>query len=222
VRILNASIDQIQADSALRRFMESTAQAAYTQHCASCHKADFKGGNGVPDLTDTDLLWGSGAEEEMPVGTVREIERTILYGVRNQACPDSDEKKAFGACLDTRYSVMVDWGKSGVHTAAEIHDLTEYVLSLGKQQADPAAVKRAAPIFAEDCVECHGPQGYGVQPYGGPNLTDDIWLFGGDRKTIYDVIFNGRLGVCPPWGKTLDAATIKSLAAFLYEKSQSS
>ncbi len=44
-------------------------------------------------------------------------------------------------------------------------------------------------------------------------------LYGSDRDTIYDVIANGRLGECPPWGNTLDAATIKSLAVYIWNKS---
>ena len=69
------------------------------------------------------------------------------------------------------------------------------------------------------CAECHGDDSYGYIPYGGPNLRDNIWLYGSDRDTIHDVLTNGRLGQCPPWADTLDAATIKSLAVYIWNTS---
>ena len=58
----------------------------------------------------------------------------------------------------------------------------------------------------------------GYKPFGGPDLTDDVWLYGSDRETIFDVIANGRLGQCPAWGKTLDPVTVKSLAVYIWRK----
>ena len=46
----------------------------------------------------------------------------------------------------------------------------------------------------------------------GPAGHDDIWLYGGDRDTIYDVIATGVSASAHPWAETPDAATIRSLA----------
>ena len=51
-------------------------------------------------------------------------------------------------------------------------------------------------------------------------FVPNVWLYGGTSQAIRESIANGRLGVCPPWAGTLDAATIKALAVYLYRKSQ--
>ena len=141
--------------------------------------------------------------------------KTLLYGVRNRDCPE--DQMSYGACADTRYSEMPGYGVLGF-PEEQLNDLTEWVVDLAGGDADPAAVARAEPL-APLCAECHGDDSYGYVPYGGPNLRDDIWLYGSDRDIVYDVIANGRLGVCPPWADTLDAATIKSLAVYIWNTS---
>lgn len=215
VRILNASPYAIAADPELSAFVRETAQAAVAEHCAGCHGADLSGAPGVPDLTDYDWLWGITGEETNDVAPVMAIQQTLLYGVRNRGCPE--DQLSYGACADTRYSEMPGYGVLGF-TEAQLSDLTDWVIDLSGGEADPAAVERAAAI-APLCAECHGNDSFGYVPYGGPNLRDDIWLYGGDRDSIYDVIANGRLGECPPWGGTLDAATIKSLAVHIWNTS---
>jgi cytochrome c oxidase cbb3-type subunit III len=217
-RVLNASPYSIAADAELEQFVNATAEVAITTHCARCHGDDLRGQPGVPNLLDYDWLWGITGDESSDVGPVMEIEQTILYGVRNKECPDIASLSIYGGCIDTRYSEMPAYGNAGVFNDAQIGDLAEYVLSLSGQDADQAAVDRAQPMWAV-CAECHGQNGQGYRPYGGPDLTDDIWLYGGERASIADVISKGRLGVCPPWGKTLDAATIKALAVYIYRKS---
>ena len=151
------------------------------------------------------------------------LEQTILWGIRSQDCPDTDRKKQYGACPDTRYSHMPAYGKEGVFSAAQIAELAEYVLQLGKQPADAAAAERGKALYAQGCVECHGADGFGYGPYGGPNLTDDVWLFGGGRAGIVNTITHGpgpggNGGYCPPWGRRLDAVTIKALAVYIHGK----
>ena len=215
VRVLNASPYAIAADAELSEFVRDTAQAAVAEHCAGCHGADLGGTPGVPNLTDFDWLWGITGQETNDVSSVMAIQQTLLYGVRNRNCPE--DQLSYGACADTRYSEMPGYGVLGF-TEEQLSDLTEWVVDLSGGEADPAAVERAG-AFAPLCAECHGDDSYGYVPYGGPNLRDDIWLYGGDRDTVYDVIVNGRLGECPPWAGTLDAATIKSLAVHIWNTS---
>src|SRR5690606_9139047 len=106
------------------------------------------------------------------------------------------DQSPYGVCPDTRFSEMPGYGVSGAFDDDAIADLTEYVIDLSGGDADPEAVARASENWAI-CTECHGTDGAGYKPYGGPDLTDDVWLYGGDRMTISDVIRSGRQGVCP-------------------------
>ncbi len=214
-RVLNASPYAIAADEELSDFVRVTAEAAIGEHCASCHGADLTGKPGVPNLTDYDWLWGITGEEFNDVNPVMAIQQTLLYGVRNRDCPE--DQMSYGACSDTRYSEMPGYGVLGF-PEEQLNDLTEWVVDMSGGEADAAAVERAQATVTI-CAECHGEDNWGYVPYGGPALRDDIWLYGGDRDTIYDVIANGRLGVCPPWGDTLDAATIKALAVYIWNTS---
>ena len=71
-------------------------------------------------------------------------------------------------------------------------------------------------IFRAACMTCHGPDGKGLREFGGPNLTDQIWLYGGDKDTLRATITKSRYGVMPRWNNRLDPVTIKMLAAFVH------
>lgn len=197
-------------------FVEATAKKAIAEHCTSCHGDDLRGKPGVPDLTDYEFIWGITLEDTNDVGPVRQLEQTILYGIRNQDCPGLRNLAAYGDCPDTRYSEMPAFGDQGLLTKDEIHDLVEYVLSLSGQPADAAAAARAKENFDDDCTECHGADGKGYKVFGGPDLTDKVWLYGGDRATLTESLTKGRLGRCPAWVDRLDEATIKSIAIYLW------
>ena len=51
---------------------------------------------------------------------------------------------------------------------------------------------------------------------GGPNLADAIWLYGGERETVIDIISNSRGGVMPAWSGRLDPITIKELTVYVH------
>jgi cytochrome c oxidase cbb3-type subunit 3 len=214
VRVLNASPYSIRADTELTEFVNTTARAAYAANCEGCHGADMQGGPGIPNLVDYDWLWGVTGFEANDAEPVMAIQQTLLYGVRNTDCPDIEDVSYYGGCADTRYSEMPGYGALG-YSAAQINDLVQKVVDLSGGDADAEAVGRAENDWVA-CTECHGENGMGYKPYGGPDLTDDIWLYGGDAATLFSVISAGRLGKCPPWGKELDAATIKSLAVYIW------
>ncbi|MGV3592188.1 MAG: c-type cytochrome [Gammaproteobacteria bacterium] len=215
-RLLLASPTTIDADPVLLAYMTTLAEPAYRTHCASCHGDDLAGRDGVPNLADYDWLWGITGAEPTSSEPMFEIMQTILYGIRDRDCPD--DVKSYGACPDTRYSEMPAYKDLGF-TDAQIDDLVQYVLMLSGQDHDAAAVERASANSGL-CAECHAADGYGYKPFGGPDLTDSVWLYGGTPQAIRASIADGRLGVCPPWAATLDAATIKALAVYLYRKSQ--
>jgi len=91
------------------------------------------------------------------------------------------------------------------------------VRSLSGLATEPGAdLARGAKIFADNCAVCHGPQGKGNREVGAPNLTDQIWLYGPEKKTIMEGIWNGRDGVMPAWGSKLDDATLKALTIYVH------
>jgi cytochrome c oxidase cbb3-type subunit 3 len=65
-------------------------------------------------------------------------------------------------------------------------------------------------------VGCHGEDGKGMPEVGAPNLTDDIWLFGGSKDAIVAQITKPRQGVMPAWAGRLDDASIKEAAIYVH------
>jgi cytochrome c oxidase cbb3-type subunit III len=216
-RVVAGSPYAIQVDAEANAFVTATAETAVAEHCAGCHGTSLRGKPGVPNLLDYEFLWGITFEETNDVGPVAEIEQTIRYGVRNQDCPAVTALAQYGDCPDTRYSEMPGFVALGTLTAEQASDVADYVLSLSDQAVDAAAAARGQAEF-DDCTECHGADGAGYKPYGGPDLTDDVWLYGGDRASVVASIAGGRMGRCPAWVDELDAATIKSIAVYLWRK----
>ncbi len=75
--------------------------------------------------------------------------------------------------------------------------------------------EEGATIFATNCAACHGETAR-QQELGSKNLTDGIWLYGGDKATIVQTITNGRGGVMPAWGTRLSPTTIKALTVYVH------
>ena len=66
---------------------------------------------------------------------------------------------------------------------------------------DPTAVALGRSIFSNTCATCHGSSAHGAIGY--PNLSDDIWHWGGTPDRVLETVLNGREGVMPPWCKVL-------------------
>lgn len=187
-------LEEIAADPELLRFAMAGGKAAFGDNCAPCHGSGAQGFKGYPNLNDDAWIWG---------GTLENIHTTLLYGIRS----GHDE---------ARINDMLAFGRDGVLERGQIADVTEYVLSLSGQDHDAAKAEAGATVFADNCVACHGEGGVGNQELGAPNLTDAIWLYGGDRATIYESVYAGRGGVMPAWVDRLDGATIKKLAVYVH------
>ena len=192
--LTNASLDQIERDPKLQAYAMTLGQLTFNANCAACHGAGGTGSKGYPNLRDDVWLWG---------GSLQDIQTTLIHGIRSQD-------------PEARNSKMPSFGADGLLKPAEVNDLTEYVVALSRRPANQAAVARAAPLFANNCAVCHAADGKGNATFGAPNLTDKDWLYGGDRASIHDQIWNGRGGVMPNWGKRLDANTLKALTVYIH------
>lgn len=192
--LATASLQQIEADPALQAHALSVGQSVFGDNCATCHGAGGGGNRGYPNLRDDVWLWG---------GSLEEIEHTLRVGVRS-------------AHPETRTSQMPAFGRENMLTAAQVSDLTEYVVRLSGRPANAAAVGRAQQLYADNCAACHTPTGVGDRAVGAPNLTDREWLYGSDRESIRGQIHNGRNGVMPTWEGRFSPGVIKALAVYVH------
>ena len=188
-------IERLAQDSRLFQAAVAGGSAAFRVHCVQCHGSGAAGSRGYPNLNDDDWLWG---------GDLNAIQTTLLNGIRQ---PGNDE---------TRMSVMPAFGRDGILKPEEIDDVVSFVRVISGQEAPSVSARRGATLFANNCAVCHGAKGGGSREFGAPNLTDGIWLYGGDRGALTQTVHNSRYGVMPAWGHRLDPVTIKMLAAYVH------
>ena len=188
-------IERLPDDSRLLRAAVDGGRSAFKVHCVQCHGSGATGSKGYANLNDDDWLWG---------GNLKEVHTTIDKGIRQ---PELD---------GTHMSMMPAFGRDGLLQSAEIQDVVSYVRLISGQEPASAAARRGAALFATNCAACHGADGRGKRDFGAPNLTDAIWLYGGDRDTLTESVTNSRYGVMPAWGGRLDPVTVKMLAAYVH------
>lgn len=119
------------------------------------------------------------------------------------------------------------YGRSGVMPAWEgplggeegVNQVATYVMSLAGREVDTALAAAGKSKFDMFCVGCHMPDGTGNQAMGAPNLTDNIWLYGGSPRTIKQTIAKGRGGRMPAHSEFLGKAKSHILAAYVYSLS---
>ena len=193
-KIAEGDFETIKADPELLSFALAGGQAAFGDNCAPCHGRGAQGYVGYPNLRDDAWLWG---------GSIDGIQQTILHGIR------SDDPK-------TRMSMMPAFGELGMLNREQISDTAEYVMSLSGNEQDAEAAARGQELYATNCAACHGPDGAGNQALGAPDLTDELWLYGGDKDTLVETITYSRAGMMPAFSERLDPATIKKLAIYVH------
>ncbi|GLV20522.1 Cbb3-type cytochrome c oxidase subunit CcoP [Sphingobium sp. TomMM35A] len=193
--IADTSIDVLPMRPQLMHAAVEGGRAAFRVHCVQCHGSGAAGSKGYPNLNDDDWLWG---------GDLATLETTITVGVRT---PDH---------AATRQSMMPAFGKDQLLTADQVDDVVAHVRVISGQARPSPVSQRGAKVFADNCAVCHGPAGEGIRQVGAPNLTDAIWLYGGDADSIHESVWNSRRGVMPRWDDKLDKAAIRMLAAYVH------
>lgn len=188
-------VERLNEDSRLMQAAIEGGRAAFKVHCVQCHGSGAAGSRGYPNLNDDDWLWG---------GNIKQIHTTLVNGVRQ---PGNRE---------TRISQMPAFGRDGILDPTQVQDVVSYVRVVAHQEKPNVSAGRGAAIFVDNCVVCHAANATGNRAVGAPNLTDAIWLFGGDRDALTQTVTNARYGVMPAWGTRLDPVTIKMLAAYVH------
>lgn len=193
--LASTPIERLPDDPRLMAAAVEGGRSAFKVYCAACHGSGAAGVPGYPNLNDDDWLWG---------GDLQAIEHTLVHGIRQ---PGHD---------GTRQSMMPAFGRDGILKPAEIEDVVSHVLLLSGQERSGASARRGAAVFANNCAACHSADGKGNRMLGAPNLTDGIWLYGGDRDAITETVTNAHAGVMPAWGRQLDPATIRMLSVYVH------
>lgn len=174
-------------------------QNLFNTYCIQCHGADAKGAKGFPNLTDHDWLWGG------------------------------DPESITASIKDGRIGSMPAYGGLPPFPDESVKDVTHYVLSLNqntqfKDQANPARAAKGKVIYDQICFTCHQADGKGMIGLA-PDLTDDIWLWGGREKDIENTIAKGHdNNQMPPWSNFLitdnngqqDDSKLKILTAYVW------
>ncbi|MDB5686035.1 MAG: ccoP [Rhizorhabdus sp.] len=194
-RLASVDIATLDPKSPLMHAAIEGGRAAFKVNCVQCHGAGAAGSKGYPNLNDDDWLWG---------GDRAAIHQTLLHGIRQ---PGDDA---------THMSQMPAFGRDGILKPEEITDLVSFVRTVSHQDKTGPSARRGESLFATNCAVCHGPEAKGNRQFGAPNLSDAIWLYGGDRESLTATITNARYGVMPAWGAKLDPATINMLTAYIH------
>ena len=121
--------------------------------------------------------------------------------------------------LNGRIAAMPSWeaalgGESGVN------EVTQYLLRLSNRATIDELADKGKAKYDIFCVACHGADGKGNPALGAPNLTDDVWLYGGSITRINESLIKGRNGQMPAFGEFLGEAKVHLLTAYIYGLSQ--
>src|SRR6516164_6417637 len=98
-----------------------------------------------------------------------------------------------------------------------VDEVIAYVLSLSGH-AEPGDKVTAGKARFVVCAGCHGVDGKGNRAVGAPDLTVDIWLYGGSPATLRKTLMEGRHGKMPAH-QWLGEDRIRLLAAYVYSLS---
>jgi cytochrome c oxidase cbb3-type subunit 3 len=193
-KLVAADLTAIPNDPELAGYAKSAGAAVFRTWCAQCHGSGAAGAKGYPNLLDNDWLWG---------GDIEAIYTTISHGIR------------YAADEETRFSQMPAFGE--LLEPEEIDQVANYVISLSGTPPDAEMAAAGETVFMDNCAACHGEDATGDREFGAPNLTDAIWLYGGDFKTVKETITNSRFGVMPAWSGRLTEAQVRAVATYVHQ-----
>ena len=182
--------------SDLHGYAVNAGEAVFNTWCIQCHQTNGAGAKGYPALLDDDWLWG---------GDIEAIQTTITVGVRQP----SDEDWL-------RQSQMPAFGRDGLLEDEQIDQVVNYVMSLSGEPQDAAAAAAGEEVYLDNCSSCHGEDAKGDRMQGAPNLSDAIWLYGGDYDALMETVNNARYGVMPNWNERLTQAEINAVAIYVH------
>ncbi len=157
-----------------------------------------------------------------------------LFAANCSTCHGSDARGArgfpnltdsdwlYGGDSETIYQTIAE-GRHGVMPALGgmlgeqgLKEVVSYVVTLNGRSAPPDWVAAGKARFESSCFACHGIDGKGNKALGAPDLTDSVWLHGGDFDSITATVVNGRDNQMPPHLETLGETKVRLLAAYVF------
>ncbi|EDM69561.1 cytochrome c oxidase, cbb3-type, subunit III [Roseobacter sp. AzwK-3b] len=196
-QLASVELTAIADDPELATYARSAGSSVFKTWCAQCHGSGAAGAKGYPNLQDDAWLWG---------GTIEDIHYSIKHGIRNEEDPDA------------RYSQMPAFGE--ILEAEQIDQVVNYVMSMSPsyEPRDASMVAAGEQVYLDNCAVCHGDGGEGDIYQGAPNLSDAIWLYGGDYDTLQHTVTFSRFGVMPAMGGAeLNEAEIRAVATYVHQ-----
>lgn len=143
---------------------------------------------------------------------------TGAYGFPNL----TDSDWLYGGSGDTIKTTIMA-GRSGAMPAwrsiigeDNVNAVAEHVMSLAGREIDQNLADKGSKVFNTYCAACHSSDGTGNQALGAPNLTDNVWLYGGSPELIRHSIRNGRTGTMPSHKDLLGNDKVHLVAAYVY------
>ncbi|WBU65685.1 cytochrome-c oxidase, cbb3-type subunit III [Paracoccus aerodenitrificans] len=194
-KLVETELNAIAADPELVNYSMNAGRAVFATWCAQCHGSGAAGAKGYPNLLDNDWLWG---------GSLDEIHTTVTHGIRNEDDPDA------------RYSEMPRFGLDGMLDDEQIDQVTQTVLAMSGQPNDAAQAAAGETVFLDNCSVCHMEDGTGDRMQGAPDLTDAVWLYGGDEASIRQSVYDARFGVMPNWSPRLSEDDIRAVSYYVH------
>jgi cytochrome c oxidase cbb3-type subunit 3 len=190
---LEAALSPLRGLSLSQLAANSTATAMghrlYLDNCAACH--------------------GDRALGNIAIGAPNLTDEESLYG----ADPDS----IMTSIRDGRTGAMPSWraalGDKGVNEVAA------YVLGFSGIDTPEDWRSAGKTRYEAVCVACHGADGRGNRALGAPDLTDAVWLYGGEFNHVAESIRDGRTGVMPPWRERLREDELRMIASWVLAQS---
>ena len=120
---------------------------------------------------------------------------------------------------DSRVAQMLAFGRDKIMPRSDVENVATYVQTLSNPAAaaqfETSKLEAGKNAFMTNCSACHGDNGKGNVELGAPDLTDNVWVYGGDPQSIFDSIWNGRQGHMPAWEGRLGPIERKILAVYL-------
>jgi cytochrome c oxidase cbb3-type subunit III len=105
---------------------------------------------------------------------------------------------------------------NGVLSAEAVSTLVAFLPRWNDPRLDAGTRATALRQYAISCAACHGPDGRGNPALGAPNLTDEVWLYGGSPQQLRETILFGRNGNMPAHRALLTADDIRLVAAWVH------
>ncbi len=125
----------------------------------------------------------------------------------------SDFNAIQASITNGRVGVMPPWGPA-LGGDEGVAQMVQYVLSLSGSDHDPTLAAAGQAKWTM-CLACHGPDGKGNQALGAPDLTNNIWQYGGSEADLAHSIAIGRKGEMPAHKDLLSPEKIKLLSAYV-------